>query len=121
MYPKLQPRQLVHKFFQLFSHWNWTNVPVAITLDNGVTPSYKMDPQRDRMAIVTLSKPYKNSARNVTKSSRQVLINAFTEAEFITRQQDWSNLFTSAPFVTSHKAYLNIIISAITKEEYFRW
>jgi poly(A) polymerase Pap1/uncharacterized protein (UPF0248 family)/2'-5' RNA ligase/endonuclease/exonuclease/phosphatase family metal-dependent hydrolase len=121
LYPKLQPRQLVHKFFQVFSHWDWSNVPVAVTLDNGVTPSYKMDQQRDRMAIVTLSKPYKNSARNVTKSSRRVLINAFTEAELITREQDWSTLFHPTPFVTSHKAYLNIVISAILKEEYFQW
>jgi poly(A) polymerase Pap1 len=80
-----------------------------------------MDQQRDRMAIVTLSKPYKNSARNVTKSSRRVLINAFTEAELMTREQDWSTLFHPTPFVTSHKAYLNIVISAILKEEYFQW
>jgi poly(A) polymerase Pap1 len=73
------------------------------------------------MAIITLSKPYKNSACNVTRMTRTLLVSAFQEAVNITKTVDWSSLFETRNFFKEYKQFLRVTVSAITRQEYWNW
>jgi poly(A) polymerase Pap1 len=73
------------------------------------------------MALITLSKPYKNSARNVTRTTRTLLVNAFQEAANITKTVDWSSLFEKRNFFKEYNQFLRMTVSALTRQEYWNW
>lgn len=84
---------LMGYFFELLNQHDW-NRPIAI-VDNH---QYKMREKQDRMPILTSIKPYYNSARNITRSTKHILQEEFQRGHSILKQlrkgqKSWADLF----------------------------
>jgi poly(A) polymerase Pap1 len=74
LYQKAPIRELVCRFFDTYANWAWSTQPVALADPvSGRLLPYTLTP-RDICGVVTLTPPYRNSARNVTPSTRKIKI-----------------------------------------------
>jgi uncharacterized protein (UPF0248 family) len=81
---------LLANFFQLLSQHDWRE---AISLTE-LGRQYKVKLPNDRLPIITSIEPCKNTARNITRSTAQILQNEFTRADItISDCYNWMSLF----------------------------
>lgn len=84
-------QELVSQFFQVYAYWPWATTPVGVGIVHtvcvcshmcvadsitGRAASYRME-FKDRVCVLTTNRPYRNSARNVTLSTRNVMVHEF--------------------------------------------
>ncbi|KAL4630331.1 poly(A) polymerase alpha-like [Arapaima gigas] len=120
LYPNAVASTLVHKFFLVFSKWEWPN-PVLLkqpeecnlnlqVWDPRVTPSDRYH----LMPIITPAYPQQNSTYNVSASTRTVMIEEFKQGlavtdEIMLNKADWSKLFEAPNFFQKYKYVLNCL------------
>jgi poly(A) polymerase len=81
---------LLANFFQLLSQHDWRD---AISLTE-LGRQYKVKLPNDRLPIITSIEPCKNTARNITRSTAQILQNEFTRGDrTIADCYNWMSLF----------------------------
>uniref|UniRef100_A0A3B3SYE2 polynucleotide adenylyltransferase n=2 Tax=Paramormyrops kingsleyae TaxID=1676925 RepID=A0A3B3SYE2_9TELE len=132
LYPNAVASTLVHKFFLVFSKWEWPN-PVLLkqpeecnlnlqVWDPRVTPSDRYH----LMPIITPAYPQQNSTYNVSVSTRTVMMDEFkwglaiTE-EIMLNKADWSKLFEAPNFFQKYKHYIVLLASAPTEKPHLEW
>ncbi|PAV69755.1 hypothetical protein WR25_25300 isoform A [Diploscapter pachys] len=134
LYPNAAPARLLHKFFFIFSSWEWPHPVILTQMDNPRPELSKLqdlvwDPRvkgSDRyhlMPILTPAFPQQNSTFNVTNSTRQILINEITEAKEITMdiyegKAEWSKLFERVNFFSRYKHFIMLACSAATESDH---
>lgn len=84
---------LMAYFFNALNQYDWAN-PISIVKEQ----SYKLREKQDRMPILTSIKPYYNSARNITRSTKRILQQEFQRGHRILTQikkgkNSWADLF----------------------------
>jgi poly(A) polymerase len=111
-------RQLAH-FFETFATWPW---PQAVTV-TPETARYRPNGKRDLMPVVAPALPPRNTARNVSRSTLQVLREEFALAHKAVQRactegtaEAWEALFTPAKLSQELPTRLVVSIEAPTVE-----
>ncbi|MGD1875854.1 MAG: poly(A) polymerase [Mastigocoleus sp.] len=91
---KISLEKLISNFFQLLSKHDWSQ-PISLT-DTGI--EYKVKLPNDLMPVITSISPVQNTARNVTKSTLNILSHEFKRgaqisSKAIAGKGDWDLLF----------------------------
>uniref|UniRef100_UPI00358EF679 poly(A) polymerase gamma isoform X2 n=1 Tax=Myxine glutinosa TaxID=7769 RepID=UPI00358EF679 len=132
LYPNAIASTLVHKFFLVFSKWEWPK-PVLLKQPEECNLSLPVwDPRinpNDRfhvMPIITPAYPHQNSTYNVTMSTRAVMVDEFKEGlavtdEILQGKAYWSKLFETPSFFQKYKHYIVLTASALTEEQHLEW
>lgn len=123
LYPNAAASTLVHKFFLVFSKWEWPN-PVLLkqpeesnlnlpVWDPRVNPSDRYH----LMPIITPAYPQQNSTYNVSTSTRTVMVEEFKQGlavtdEILQGKSDWSKLLEPPNFFQKYR-YLNFCIVCV--------
>ncbi|XP_056620244.1 poly(A) polymerase alpha [Triplophysa dalaica] len=132
LYPNAVAATLVHKFFLVFSKWEWPN-PVLLkqpedcnlnlpVWDPRVTPSDRYH----LMPIITPAYPQQNSTYNVSASTRAIMVEEFKRGlaitdEILLNKADWSKLFEAPNFFQKYKHYIVLLASAQTEKQHLEW
>uniref|UniRef100_A0A8C4NDI4 Poly(A) polymerase n=1 Tax=Eptatretus burgeri TaxID=7764 RepID=A0A8C4NDI4_EPTBU len=132
LYPNAIASTLVHKFFLVFSKWEWPK-PVLLKQPEECNLSLPVwDPRinpNDRfhvMPIITPAYPHQNSTYNVTMSTRAVMVEEFKEGlavtdEILQGKAYWAKLFETPSFFQKYKHYIVLTASALTEEQHLEW
>ncbi|XP_072129426.1 poly(A) polymerase type 3-like isoform X3 [Mobula birostris] len=114
LYPNAVASTLVHKFFLVFSKWEWPN-PVLLKQPEDCNLNLPVwDPRvnpSDRyhlMPIITPAYPQQNSTYNVSASTRAVMMEEFKQGlsitdEILMGKMEWSKLFEAPNFFQKYK------------------
>ncbi|BFZ11736.1 hypothetical protein BsWGS_14775 [Bradybaena similaris] len=133
LYPKAAPATIVHRFFLVFSKWDWPSPVLLKPLETENKLGFTVWDSRvnpaDRfhlMPIITPAYPQQNSTYNVTQSTRTIIMEEFHEGlNVVTHiyegREEWSRLFERSDFFHKYKHY--IVLKAIAEEEdhYLEW
>jgi poly(A) polymerase len=110
---------LLAHFFETFAAWPW---PQAVTL-TPETSRYRPNGRRDLMPVVAPALPPRNTARNVSRSTLQVLRDELSAARQVVqraRTEDtaaaWEALFAPADLSREHPSRLVVSIEATSPE-----
>lgn len=128
LYPNAAASTLVHKFFLVFSRWEWPQ-PVLLRQPDNVNLGFPVwDPRvnvADRfhlMPIITPAYPQQNSTFNVSNSTRSVMTEEFQAGLAITDQiltgsSHWPQLFERRNFFVKYRHYLMVIATASCEDD----
>ncbi len=102
--------ELLLAFFTILSNHDW-NTPVALTT---ASAGCKLNPQQDRLPIITTVKPYYNSTGNVTRSTYDTILEAVHKAKTLLEKNSfaWSKLFEEEAVL---KGWKPVVFSLQTK------
>uniref|UniRef100_A0A7M4FXJ7 Poly(A) polymerase n=1 Tax=Crocodylus porosus TaxID=8502 RepID=A0A7M4FXJ7_CROPO len=139
LYPNAIASTLVHKFFLVFSKWEWPN-PVLLKQPEECNLNLPVwDPRvnpSDRyhlMPIITPAYPQQNSTYNVSVSTRMVMVEEFKQGlaitdEILLSKAEWSKLFEAPNFFQKYKYYsyrvglveskIRILVGSLEKNEF---
>uniref|UniRef100_UPI00398F1E3F poly(A) polymerase gamma isoform X2 n=1 Tax=Pristiophorus japonicus TaxID=55135 RepID=UPI00398F1E3F len=132
LYPNAVASTLVHKFFLVFSKWEWPN-PVLLKQPEDSNLNLPVwDPRvnpSDRyhlMPIITPAYPQQNSTFNVSSSTRTIMVEEFKQGlaitdEILQGKTDWSKLFEPPNFFQKYKHYIVLTASASTEDHHLEW
>lgn len=132
LYPNAAPATLIHKFFLIFSKWQWPQ-PVLLKpsyyMDLGYPvwdPRVNMSDRTHVMPIITPVYPQQNSTFNVSNSTLNIIQEEFKTSldimgEILTGESSWPKLFQLSKFFTKYKYFLAIIVFANCDEDLFEW
>ncbi|XP_069464136.1 poly(A) polymerase gamma isoform X2 [Ambystoma mexicanum] len=132
LYPNAVASTLVHKFFLVFSKWEWPN-PVLLKQPEDSNLNLPVwDPRvnpSDRyhlMPIITPAYPQQNSTYNASTSTRAIMVEEFKQGlaitdEILLGKADWSKLFETPNFFQMYKHYIVLTASASTEVLHLEW
>ncbi|XP_014863234.1 PREDICTED: poly(A) polymerase gamma isoform X1 [Poecilia mexicana] len=132
LYPNAVAATLVHKFFLVFSKWEWPN-PVLLKQPEDSNLNLPVwDPRvnpSDRyhlMPIITPAYPQQNSTYNVSTSTRTIMTEEFKHGlsvtdEILQGKAEWPKLFEPPNFFQKYKHYIVLTASASTEENHLEW
>lgn len=132
LYPNAVAATLVHKFFLVFSKWEWPN-PVLLKQPEDSNLNLPVwDPRvnpSDRyhlMPIITPAYPQQNSTYNVSTSTRTIMSEEFKNGlsvtdEILQGKAEWPKLFEPPNFFQKYKHYIVLSASASTEENHLEW
>ncbi|VVC32701.1 Polymerase, nucleotidyl transferase domain,Poly(A) polymerase, RNA-binding [Cinara cedri] len=132
LYPNAAPATLIHKFFLIFSKWQWPQ-PVLLKpsyyMDLGYPvwdPRVNMSDRTHVMPIITPVYPQQNSTFNVSNSTLNIIQEEFKTSldimgEILTGESSWSKLFQPSKFFTKYRYFLAITVFANCDEDLFEW
>ncbi|KHN80191.1 Poly(A) polymerase alpha [Toxocara canis] len=139
LYPNAAPAKLIQKFFLVFTRWEWPHPVLLKDCDQTPRPpdmqSFQdlvWDPRTrscDRyhlMPIITPAFPEQNSTFNVTKSTRQVIMNELEEGlaitiEIMSGKAEWSKLFDEVNFFSRYKHFIVLLCVAANENDQLVW
>ncbi|XP_045150046.1 poly(A) polymerase gamma isoform X2 [Echinops telfairi] len=132
LYPNAAASTLVHKFFLVFSKWEWPNPVLLKQPEDGNLNLPIWDPRvhlSDRyhlMPIITPVYPQQNSTFNVSTSTRTIMVEEFKQGltvtdEILQGKSDWSKLFEPPNFFQKYRHYIVLTASASTEENHLEW
>ncbi|XP_018566949.1 poly(A) polymerase type 3 [Anoplophora glabripennis] len=132
LYPNATSATLVHKFFLIFSKWQWPQ-PVLLKQPSNVNLGFAVwDPRvniQDRyhlMPIITPAYPQQNSTFNVSLSTRTIIMEEFKLGLLITDdimlgKSSWDKLFEPPPFFLKYKHFIVLLVMAETSDDHLEW
>ncbi|PTL78418.1 poly(A) polymerase [Vitiosangium sp. GDMCC 1.1324] len=110
---------LLAHFFETFAAWPWPK-PVTLTAD---TANYQLGNRRDLMPVVAPTLPLRNSARNVSRSTLQVMRDELSRAREVVRRARaegtvaaWDSLFEPADLESELPVRLVVSVEASSPE-----
>nr|XP_060636975.1 poly(A) polymerase gamma [Anolis sagrei ordinatus] len=132
LYPNALASTLVHKFFVIFSNWEW---PTPVLLKEPEESNLNLpvwDPRvnpSDRyhlMPIITPAYPQQNSTYNVSTSTRAIMVEEFKHGLVVTDEifqgkSDWPKLLEPPNFFQKYKHYIVLTASSFTEEHHLEW
>nr|XP_028580977.1 poly(A) polymerase gamma isoform X1 [Podarcis muralis] len=132
LYPNALASTLVHKFFLVFSRWEWPNPVLLKEPEESNLNLPAWDPRvnpSDRyhlMPIITPAYPQQNSTYNVSTSTRAVMVEEFKYGlvvtdEILQGKSDWSKLLEPSNFFQKYKHYIVLTASSSTEEHHLEW
>lgn len=118
------PEELVKKFFATFSQlkiWDTRN-PICVSPESAKVSKFKGN---NRMLVITPVEPFKNSCRNVTKSTFKYLIKEFQRGHDIVSScktfEDFKKLFAKTSFFEDFKLFVELKIIAGSLQDLKDW
>ncbi|XP_040522935.1 poly(A) polymerase gamma [Gallus gallus] len=132
LHPNALASTLVHKFFLIFSKWEWPN-PVLLKQpeENNLNlpvwdPRVNPSDRYHVMPIITPAYPQQNSTYNVSTSTRAVVVEELKHGLAVTNEilqgrSDWPKLFEQPNFFQKYKHYIVLTASTYTEEHHLEW
>lgn len=132
LYPNAVAATLVHKFFYVYSHWDWPT-PVLLKPVNDAGHGFPVwDPvanvfdRHHLMPIITPAYPQQNSTHNVTQSTQKIIVQEIKRAletvnNIMASKADWKQLFVGIPFFQRYRHYIILLLSAPDQNQYLEW
>ncbi|CAF3233829.1 unnamed protein product [Rotaria socialis] len=132
LYPNAVAATLVHKFFRVYSDWEWPT-PVLLKPVNDCRYGFPVwDPMTnpsDRyhlMPIITPAYPQQNSTHNVTQSTQKLIVKEIKRGleivnDVMTSKSEWKQLFIGTPFFQRYKHYIILLLSASDQNQFLEW
>ncbi|CAF0961548.1 unnamed protein product [Adineta ricciae] len=132
LYPNAAASTLVHKFFLVYSHWEWPT-PVLLKPVNDCQYGFPVwDPMTnasDRyhlMPIITPAYPQQNSTHNVTQSTQKIIVQEIKRSleivnDIMTSKAEWKQLFIGTPFFQRYKHFIILLLSAPDQNQFLEW
>jgi poly(A) polymerase len=132
LYPNAVAATLVHKFFYVYSQWEWPT-PVLLKLVNNVNNGFPVwDPvanpfdRHHLMPIITPVYPQQNSTHNVTQSTHKIIVQEIKRGleivnDIMSSKAEWKQLFTGIPFFQRYKHYIILLLSAPDQNQFLEW
>ncbi|KAG5899252.1 hypothetical protein JTB14_035430 [Gonioctena quinquepunctata] len=132
LYPNAASSTLVHKFFLIFSKWQWPQ-PVLLKQPSNVNLGFSVwDPRvniQDRyhlMPIITPAYPQQNSTFNVSLSTRTIMIEEFKQGlaitdDIILGKSTWDKLFEQPAFFIKYKHFIVLLVGADNPDNHLEW
>ncbi|XP_070803583.1 poly(A) polymerase gamma [Pituophis catenifer annectens] len=132
LYPNALASTLVHRFFLIFSKWEWPN-PVLLKQPEESNLNLPVwDPRvnpADRyhlMPIITPAYPQQNSTYNVSTSTRAIMVEEFKYGLMVTDEilqgkSDWPKLLEPPNFFQKYKHYIVLTAVSSTEEHHLEW
>ncbi|CRK87693.1 CLUMA_CG001484, isoform A [Clunio marinus] len=132
LYPNAAAATIVHKFFLVFSRWNWPQ-PVLLKRPDTINLGFPVwDPRvtpSDRnhlMPIITPAYPQQNSTYNVSSSTSKVIQKKFMEGieitdEIILGNAGWEKLFQTPQFFTKYRHFIVLLVSSTSADDHLAW
>mgnify|MGYP001040581854 CR=1 FL=1 len=132
LYPNAAAATLVHKFFYVYSHWDWPT-PVLLKPVNDAAYGFPVwDPvanafdRHHLMPIITPAYPQQNSTHNVTQSTQKIIVQEIKRAletvnNIMASKAEWKQLFVGIPFFQRYKHYIILLLSAPDQNQYLEW
>uniref|UniRef100_A0A671P3D9 polynucleotide adenylyltransferase n=1 Tax=Sinocyclocheilus anshuiensis TaxID=1608454 RepID=A0A671P3D9_9TELE len=111
LYPNAVAATLVHKFFLVFSKWEWPN---PVLLKQPEDSNLNLPVWDPRVGILMFT-----SSRMVC--NRLSLIGLTVTDEILQGKADWSKLFEPPNFFQKYKHYIVLTASASTEENHLEW
>uniref|UniRef100_A0A673Z556 polynucleotide adenylyltransferase n=1 Tax=Salmo trutta TaxID=8032 RepID=A0A673Z556_SALTR len=126
LYPNAVAATLVHKFFLVFSKWEWPNPVLLKQCTNSTRNIWDEQNKYHLMPIITPAYPQQNSTYNVSTSTRTIMSEEFKYGLSVTDdilqgKTDWSKLFQPPNFFLKYKHYIVLTASASTEENQLEW
>ncbi|XP_013401356.1 poly(A) polymerase type 3 [Lingula anatina] len=134
LYPCASAAVLVHKFFLVFSKWEWPKPVLLKHPDEPKTglsfpvwdPRVNLSDRFHLMPIITPAYPQQNSTFNVTVSTRTIMMKEFEEGlNLVTlifdSKAEWGQLFEPSNFYQKYKHYLVLIAKAGNEAHHLEW
>lgn len=132
LYPNAAASTLVHKFFLVFSKWEWPNPVLLKHPEESHLNLPVWDPRvnpADRyhlMPIITPAYPQQNSTFNTSTSTRAVMMEEFRHGlavtyEILQGKADWMKLFEPPNFFQKYKHYIVLIATAASEVHHLEW
>ncbi|KAL7669982.1 hypothetical protein ACOME3_004928 [Neoechinorhynchus agilis] len=127
LYPKFLAAQLVDKFFELYSNWEWP-CPVMLKAIEDINyghsiwnPSLKPADRFDLLPVITPSYPQQNSTHNVNESSKRIILEELRRGHELTKkilkqQASWDDLFDRPSFFSKFKNFVIILVEAASEK-----
>ena len=132
LYPNAAAATLVHKFFLVYSHWEWPT-PVLLKPVNDCHYGFSVwDPMANasdryhRMPIITPAYPQQNSTHNVTQSTQKLIIQEIKRGleivnEIMTLKKEWKELFIGTLFFHRYKHFIVLLLSTSNANQFVEW
>ncbi|XP_029407061.2 poly(A) polymerase type 3 [Bactrocera dorsalis] len=132
LYPNATAATLVHKFFLVFSRWQWPH-PVLLRQPENVNLRFPVwDPRvnaADRyhlMPIITPAYPQQNSTFNVLESTKKVIVKELNRGlstldEIMRGNASWNRLFQAPSFFYTYRHFLVLSASSTTAADQLEW
>ena len=122
LYPRATAATIVEKLFFVFSNWEWPKPVLLVNLCDNDLGLQVWDPRTNpadkyhMMPIITPSYPQQNSTFNVTRSTRQIIIDQFVQAKEVTGEiikgnKTWDAFFEPIDFFGLYKFFLVLRVS----------
>jgi len=129
-HPKLEPNQLLPRFFQYYLDYNWSydnpvtleepiqNDPniIGFQLPDDGKLFYKQMHQH-KMPIITPAFPAQNATHNISESTKKVILTELEKASLITKalvetpdddKLSWARLFKKFPFFKAFEHFIEV-------------
>ncbi|BAY89789.1 hypothetical protein NIES3275_17920 [Microchaete diplosiphon NIES-3275] len=109
--------KLLTKFFQILHHHDWQQA-IALT---DVGRQYQVQSPRDWLPVVTSIEPCQNTARNVTRSTAQIIQSEFARGATLTErilagEEKWTALFK--PIELHQESEIFLILKVSNQDEH---
>ena len=135
-----QPNKLLARFFEFYSTYPWDErYPIRITEIRDDTPTpqgMKLDESRkvapgwlrgNLMPVITPTFPLMNSSHNVSRQTKEVLLQELEKGAIITRailkgeKVPWNRLFKKFCFFRAFQHFIQVSILSAGLEEHDKW
>jgi poly(A) polymerase len=132
LYPNAAAATLVHKFFLVYSHWEWPT-PVLLKTVNDAHYGFSVwDPMTnvsDRyhlMPIITPAYPQQNSTHNVTQSTQKLIVQEIKRGleivnDIMASKLEWKELFIGINFFKRYKHFIILLLSTSDQNQFIEW
>ena len=132
LYPNACASTIVHKFFRVFTKWEWPKPIMLRVFEENVLKMQVWDSRNSeqdamhKMPIITPAFPEQNTTYNVRKSTLSVIQDEFERAFKICvlisiNKAEWNVLFEPVNFFTKYKHYLVVQVDTETEHDLLEW
>jgi len=132
LFPKLPSNRLIGKFFTVFYKWHW-NIPVLLCdiKESDMkqwNPKLSEGDQQQVMPIITPAFPCVNSAYNVSRTTKKILLKEFRRGAKIAHKINsriddvsWMQLFKRYEIFKEYSHYLRIDALSRNSDDHIKW
>jgi poly(A) polymerase len=133
LFPSLPPNQLLQRFFSVFDKWDW-HIPVLLcNIKEPVNLSIKQwnpklseGDQQQVMPIITPAFPCVNSAFNVCKITKKIIIEEFHRAAKLTKKRNapgfnWMQVYKKYDPFKNYAHFFRVDALSSSPEEHLKW
>ena len=132
LYPNAAAATLVHRFFVVYSQWEWPKPVLLKEVHDSHYGFAVWDPltnPSDRfhlMPIITPAYPQQNSTHNVTQSTQKLIVQEIKRGldivnDIMASKAEWKQLFIGTPFFQRYKHYIILLLSTPDQNQFVEW
>ena len=132
LYPNASASTIVHKFFRVFTQWEWPKPIMLKIFEENILKMAVWDARLNeqdamhKMPIITPAYPEQNTTFNVRKSTLSVMQEEFERAQKICmlislNKTEWDVLFEPVNFFSKYKHYIIVQVEADTEQDLLEW